>query len=80
MPAAKVAVTIERDLLREVDRWVASGEFPNRSQAVGAALRCLAQERAKRGALLGELAKLDPVEERALANEVLHAEVPWPEY
>jgi Arc/MetJ-type ribon-helix-helix transcriptional regulator len=80
VPAAKVAVTIEQTLLREVDRWVASGEFPNRSQAVQAALRCLAHERSKRGTLLSELAKLDPEEEKTMAEERLRAEVPWPEY
>jgi Arc/MetJ-type ribon-helix-helix transcriptional regulator len=78
--SAKVAVTIEQQLLHEVDRWVESGEFPSRSQAVQAALRCLAEQRSQQGGLLAELAKLDPAEERALASEVLTAEVPWPEY
>jgi Arc/MetJ-type ribon-helix-helix transcriptional regulator len=80
VPTSKVAVTIDQGLLSEIDRWVGAGEYPNRSQAVQAALRCLQQRRAKRGRLLSELAKLDPAEERALAEEQLTAEVPWPEY
>ncbi len=78
MTAAKVAVTIETDLLNEVDEWVASGEFPNRSRAVQAGLMKLREERSKQRGLLRELAKLDPAEERALAEEWLADESPWP--
>ncbi len=78
MPVAKVAVTIDAQLLSEVDRWVASGEFPSRSRAVQAALSRLREERARRGTLLGELAKLDPAEERQLAEEWLRGEASWP--
>ena len=80
MPTAKVAVTIDEHLLREVDRWVAAGEFPNRSRAVQAGLARLREQRTRRRSLLAELAKLDPSEERALADESLAGEVPWPEY
>jgi Arc/MetJ-type ribon-helix-helix transcriptional regulator len=80
MPAAKVAVTIDSGLLAELDRWVAAGEFPNRSQAVQAAVRHLQEDRRRRGRLLGELAKLDPREERSLADETLVADETWPEY
>ncbi len=78
MAAAKVAVTIEAELLREVDQWVAAGEFPNRSRAVQAGLVRLREERARRHTLLRELAKLDPEQERALAEEWLEGEVAWP--
>jgi Arc/MetJ-type ribon-helix-helix transcriptional regulator len=80
MPAAKVAVTIDERLLREVDRWVASGEFPSRSRVIQQALLRLQEERSRRGRLLGELARLDPQEEQSLADETLAAEVAWPEY
>lgn len=80
MRAAKVAVTIDAELLREVDRRVAAGEFPNRSRAVRAALLALLEQRDRRSRLLGELAKLDPQEEQALANEALAPETPWPTY
>ena len=78
MPTAKVAVTIDRQLLGEVDRWVAAGDYPSRSSAVQAGLARLRGERARRRRLLGELTKLDPGEERALAEEGLAAESPWP--
>lgn len=80
MPTAKVAVTIDERLLHEVDRWVAAGEFASRSRAVQVALTRLRDDRARRGALLGELAKLNPDEERALAEEWLAAESEWPVY
>lgn len=80
MPAAKVAVTIDAGLLREVDGWVAAGEFPSRSRVIQAALRRLQQQRTEQQSLLGELAKLDPAEEQALAEERLVGDAPWPEY
>ena len=80
MPTTKVAVTIDRALLAELDRWVAAGEFPNRSQAVQAAIRRLQEDRRRHQRLLNELAKLDPEEERALANEMLVADETWPEF
>ena len=80
MAVAKVAVTLDEQVLREIDRWVADGEFPNRSKAIQAALNHLREARRRHHSLLAELAKLDPEEERALANEVYVAEAPWPTY
>ena len=80
MAAAKVAVTLEEGLLREVDQWVADGEFPNRSKAIQAALNHLRGTRRRRHSLVAELAKLDPAEERALADEMFVADAPWPTY
>ena len=34
MGAAKVAITIEEDLLRRIDRLVHQRKFPNRSRAI----------------------------------------------
>ncbi len=79
MPVAKVAVTIDDTLLREVDRLVEAGEFPNRSRAINAALLCLKEQRTRKHRLLAELAKLDSSEERELADEWLSAEAEWPE-
>jgi Arc/MetJ-type ribon-helix-helix transcriptional regulator len=79
MSTSKVAVTIDSALLADLDRWVAEGEYPNRSQAMQAAVRHLQNERRNRTRLLSELAKLDAREERALADEALSAEEPWPE-
>lgn len=80
MPKQKVAVTLERQLLDEVDALVAAHHYPNRSQAIEAALADALRRRA-RTRLATECAKLDPDEERALAEEGLGAEAgAWPEY
>lgn len=78
MATMKVAITVEQQLLRLVDRWVSQGRYPNRSQAIQAALREKA-ERWSRVRLAEEVAKLDPKEEKGLAEESLAGEV-WPEY
>ena len=62
----------------ELDALVAAREYPNRSQAIEAALSDALTRRA-RTRLAAECAKLDPAEERALAEEGLGAEA-WPEY
>ncbi len=80
MPKAKVALTIDADLLDRVDALVAKQRFRNRSQAVEAAL---AEKlvRLARTRLAEEAAKLDPAEERRLAEEGLAAAgEAWPEY
>ena len=79
MVAQKVAVTVDAKTLSEIDRHVAAGRFPNRSRAVQQALELLL-EREGRTRLLAELAKLDPAEEQALAEEWLEAETEWPAY
>ncbi len=76
MATAKVQVTIDAKLLREVDRWVAEGEYASRSRAVQEGLLSLREKRARR--LLRELAKVDLREERGLADENLRDEIPWP--
>ena len=80
MGSAKVAITMEKDLLKQVDRWVTEGRYPNRSQAIQAAVR-EKLERARRRRLAEEASKLDPKEERALAEEGFAAgsEI-WPAY
>jgi Arc/MetJ-type ribon-helix-helix transcriptional regulator len=78
MGAAKVAITLDRRLLRMVDQWVQQGRYPNRSQAIQAALH-EKMERSKRTRLAEELAKLDRQSERALSEERLSGET-WPEF
>lgn len=73
MAAVKVAITVERELLKAVDVWVKSGRYPNRSQAVQSALR-ERLERWKRDRLAEEVRKLNPKEERKLADERLAGE------
>ena len=80
MAVAKIAITLDQDILREVDRLVRRHVFPNRSraiqEAVGEKVRRLAVNRLTR-----ECAKLDPKVEQAMAEEGMSGEVAsWPEY
>ena len=80
MPKTKVALTLDADLIEQVDELVARQKFRNRSQAVEAALsdklRRLARTRLAR-----EAAKLNRTEEQQLADEGLADALDgWPEY
>jgi len=79
MATTKIAITIEKDTVREVDQWVRAGRFPNRSRAIQTALAEMLARR-KRRRLAEELANLNPAEERALAEESFSGEPAWPEY
>jgi Arc/MetJ-type ribon-helix-helix transcriptional regulator len=80
MPVVKVAITLEQETLRRVDALVAQRVFPSRSRAIQSAL----QEKLDRLAgsrLARECAKLDPREERAMAEEGFAADIElWPEF
>jgi len=80
MPKTKVAVTLEARLLDRVDELVANRRFRNRSQAIEAAL-AEKLDRVARTRLAQECAKLDPREEKGLAEEGLAGSIEtWPEY
>jgi metal-responsive CopG/Arc/MetJ family transcriptional regulator len=80
MPKTKVAVTLEAELLDEVDALVRQHRFANRSQAIEAAVS-EQLVRMRRTRLAEACAMLDPLEERALAEEGLAADLDsWPEY
>jgi Arc/MetJ-type ribon-helix-helix transcriptional regulator len=79
MATSKVAITLESETLRDIDRWVREGRFPNRSRAVQTALAEMLARR-KRRRLVEELSKLDAKQERAFAEESLSGEPAWPEY
>jgi len=79
MATTKVAITLESETLHEIDRWVRAGRFPNRSRAIQAALAEMLARR-KRYRLIEELSKIDPRQERALAEETFSGEPAWPEY
>ncbi len=72
----KVAVTLDKRTVADLDRWVREGKYPNRSRALQRAVDLLA-EREKRMRLARELAKLDPAEELKMAEEGL-GDVSWP--
>jgi metal-responsive CopG/Arc/MetJ family transcriptional regulator len=80
MPKTKLAVTLDAELVGELDHLVAERRFPNRSQAIEEAVAEKIQ-RISKGRLARECAKLDPKEERGLAEEGLAgSRDTWPEY
>lgn len=80
MATTKVAVTIDRELLMQLDQLVAQHVFPNRSKAIQEALQDKLT-RLRRSRLARESAKLDPRAEQALAEEGMEQELPtWPTY
>lgn len=80
MPKAKVAVTLDTQTLRRVDRLVRDAWYPNRSQAIEAAITSQL-ERLERRRLIDACAQLDPAEERALTEEGLAEDAAaWPAY
>lgn len=78
MAAQKVAITMDRRLLVELDGLVAENVFANRSQAIQVAV----QEklaRMRRSRLARECAKLVPAQEQAMAEEGMSQELAqWP--
>ncbi len=80
MAATKVAITIDSNLLAELDQLVAQQVFPNRSRAIQEALADkLARLRRRR--LAHESAKLVVAEEQGLAEEGIAQDMEqWPAY
>lgn len=80
MAKTKVAVTLETETLRRLDRLVKAKRYPSRSQAVEVAVHeQLARIEHRR--LAEECAKLDPATEKAFAEEGVTADADsWPEY
>ena len=79
MGRAKIAITVDENALQELDRLVREGVYPNRSQAIEAAVK-ERLDRIQHTRLARECAKLDKSEEQALANEGYAGESEWPEY
>ena len=80
MPTAKVAVSIDRQLLVELDNLVAEKVFASRSQAIQRAVE-EKLVRIRRSRLARECSKLDPEDERAIAEVGILGELAqWPEY
>ena len=77
MPAAKIAITIDHRLLRDVDLWVSEGKYPNRSQAIQAAVK-EKHDRWRKTRLAEACAKIDPKEAQAEADSFYDGEIlPW---
>ena len=80
MGAVKIAVTVDRNLVDQLDKLVAEKQFPSRSRAVQEAIRDKLQ-RLQQSRLARESAKLDPAFEQAMADEGLTRDLEqWPEY
>jgi metal-responsive CopG/Arc/MetJ family transcriptional regulator len=80
MATTKVAVSIDAELISEIDRLVANDVFPSRSRAIQEAVRDKLT-RLKRTRLARESAKLNPRLEQALSEEGLDKDfAAWPEY
>jgi len=80
MATAKIAVSLDRATVEELDRLVKQGAFPSRSRAIQDAVQERLR-RMKRSRLARECAKLDVDVERALAEEGFQLDAEqWPEY
>ena len=80
MSKSKVAVSIEKATLEQLDQLVTSKVFPSRSRAIQEAVE-EKLSRLKRTRLAEECAKLDPRAEQAMAEEALSEDLSqWPEY
>ena len=80
MARSKVAISLDQSTLDRLDQLVKKQIFPNRSQAIEEAVtEKLA--RLEKSRLAQECSKLDPMFEKAMAEEGLSEELAeWPEY
>lgn len=80
MAASKIAITIDDNLLKQLDLMVMNKVYPNRSKAIQAAVADKLK-RLERTRLAQECAKLDPKYEQNIAEEGFSREIDeWPEY
>lgn len=80
MSKTKLAVTLDADLVEDLDQLVVDRQFANRSQAIETAVAEKLARIAK-GRLARECAKLETAEEKAFAEEGLTgSRDTWPEY
>ena len=80
MATAKIAISIEQELLTRLDFLVKSRRYPNRSKAIQEAVREKLQS-LETSRLETECAKLDADFEQSLADEGVASELSeWPEY
>jgi Arc/MetJ-type ribon-helix-helix transcriptional regulator len=80
MAASKIAITIDDNLLKQLDLIVQSKVYPNRSKAIQEAVADKLK-RLERTRLVQECAKLDPKFEQNMAEEGFSMEIDeWPKY
>ena len=80
MAVSKIAITLDEQMLKKLDQMVKEGIYPNRSKAVQSAVEGKIAQIEKRR-LAEECAKLNPQDEKSMADEGLSLENgEWPEY
>lgn len=80
MSATKIAITLDEELVRRIDRMVRERKFPSRSRAIQLAVQAQI-DRLDRRRLARECAKLDPAYEQQVAEEGAAYDLEsWPEY
>ncbi len=80
MSTTKVAISLDEELLKKLDRLVKNKKFANRSQAIQLSVK-EKLERLEHSRLARECLKLDPSFEQALAGEGFSGDLAqWPEY
>lgn len=80
MSSSKIAITLNSEILSEVDALVKRHMYPSRSRAIQEAVK-EKLVRLSRSRLAEECSKLDPEQEQALAEEGLREDLSeWPEY
>lgn len=80
MGKTKIAITLDKEYIEQLDTFVSKRIFQNRSQAIQEAVKDKIL-RMKRTRLAKECAKLDPAFEKAMADEGLTEDLSqWPEY
>lgn len=76
----KIAITLEHNIVKNLDRLIQKHIFVNRSNAIEKAVQ-EKLERIKGSRLSKECSKLDPVFEKTMAEEGFSEELSkWPEY
>lgn len=71
MEDTSIPITLDADLVDEIDLLVSAGGFPSRSEAIRAAVADLLAKQRRERSLFEQLGNLDIAEEQALANEAL---------
>jgi metal-responsive CopG/Arc/MetJ family transcriptional regulator len=80
MSKSKIAITLESEMLEEVDALVKRRVYPNRSRAIQDAVK-EKLGRLNQGLLARECAKLDSELESSMAEEGLEEDLAeWPKY
>ncbi len=80
MSSSKIAITLESDMLAQVDTLVKNRMFPSRSRAIQEAVK-EKLNRLNQSLLAQECSKLEPEYEKAFADEGLQEDFfEWPEY